>query len=87
MIVFQNDDASAAFDRQQLRRGRDTVADRGYQRDVGGIGIDQAGSRRPRAVVLAVCEGGVEGPGRGFATNRGAAGFLGRGCVKTPSML
>src|SRR6202011_833058 len=77
MIVFQNDDSSAALDRQNLGRGRNAVTDRGDQRDVGGIGMDQPSSRRPRAFVLVVCEGGVERPGGALALNRSGSGFLG----------
>jgi hypothetical protein len=39
--------------------------------------MDQPGSSGPRALVLVVCERRVERPGRAFAPNRGAAGFLG----------
>jgi hypothetical protein len=77
MIAFQNEDASVAADGQNLRRRRNAVTDRGDQRDVGGIGIDQAGSRCPRALVLLVCESGIERPGRALAPDRGAAGLQG----------
>jgi hypothetical protein len=77
MIILQNDDASAAVDGQDLRRRRHAVADRGDQRDVGGIGMDQAGRRCPCAFVLAIGEASVERPGFAFAPNRGAAGVLG----------
>src|SRR5260370_17425487 len=77
MIVFQNDDSSAGLEGQDLCRGRNAVADRWYQRDVGGIGIDQPGGGSPRALVLFACERGVECPGCAFASNRSAASFLG----------
>jgi hypothetical protein len=76
MIVLKRDDAGAAGDRQDLRRRRHAVTDRGYQRDIGGIGIDQPSRGSPRALVLLVCEAGVQCPGSCFAPNRGAAGFL-----------
>jgi hypothetical protein len=60
MIVLQNDDATAAGDRDKLRRGGDAVADRGYQRDVGRIGMDQPRSRGPRALVLGVGERSIQ---------------------------
>ena len=75
MIVLQDDDACAALDLQYLGRGRNAVADRGDQCDVGGIGLDQPRSGRPRPFVLMMCERSVECPGRALAPDRGAASF------------
>ena len=72
----------AASDGQELRRRRHAIADRGDQRDIGCIGIDQPCGRRPRAFVLRVGEGGIDCPGLTFAPNRGATGF-----VATPAPL
>jgi hypothetical protein len=75
MIVFQNDHAGAAGDRYEFGRRRHAITDRGYQGDVGGIGIDQPRRGGPRALVLPVGEAGVECPGGTLAPNRSAAGF------------
>ena len=75
MIVLQNDDACAAPDCQDFCGAGNTVADRGYQRDVIGIGPDQPCRRRSRAFVLLLRERGVDCPGRALAPDRGAAGF------------
>ena len=77
MIVFQQDHTAAPRDRYELRGSRDAVADRGDQGDVGGIGIDQAGSGGAGAFVLASRKIGVERPGSALATDRGAAGLQG----------
>ena len=75
MIVRQHDHARAAPDRQYLRGGRNAVTDRGNQRDIGGLGIDQPGGGKTRAFMLLVGEGGLERPRRALAENRGAAGL------------
>jgi hypothetical protein len=63
MIVLQNDHARAALDRQDFCGACNAVADRGYQRDIIGVGLDQARCRRPCAFVLLVDERSIERPG------------------------
>ena len=77
MIVFQHDDAAAARNRQKFGRRRHAVTDRGDQRDVGGIGVDQPGGGDACAVVLAAGKTGVERPGLTLAAHGGAGGLLG----------
>ena len=73
VIVFQHDDARAARDRHQLCGRRHAVADRGDQRDVGGIGVDEARGGDARALVLAAGKAGIERPGSALAADGGAA--------------
>ena len=75
MIVFQHEDARAAGDGQELGGGRDAVADRWDQRDVGSFRIDQAGGGGARTLVLAIGKAGVECPRSALAQDRGATGF------------
>jgi hypothetical protein len=75
VIVFQHEDARAAAGHQKLRRCRDAVADRGDQRDVGRLGMDQPGGSAPCTFMLLVGEGGFERPGPALAPDRGTAGF------------
>ena len=75
VIVFQHEHARAAAERQKLRRGRHAIADRGDQRDIGRLGMDQPGGGGSRAFMLRVRKAGLERPGRALAPHRGAAGF------------
>ena len=52
VIVLQHQHARATRYRQHLGRRRDAVADRRDQRDVAGIGVDQARGGAARALVL-----------------------------------
>src|ERR1700712_4733671 len=77
MIVLQHDDSRAASDGKKLRRRRNAVTDRGYQRNVGRLGIDQPRGGHARTFVLLVRERGLERPRHALASYRGAAGFEG----------
>jgi len=77
MIVLENENTRAARNPQELRRGRNAVADRGNQSDVARIGIDQPRGRMTGALVLGIGKGGIEHPRRRLAAHRRAGGLLG----------
>jgi hypothetical protein len=84
VIVLQQQHAAAGRHRQHLRRRGGAVADRGDQRHVAGLGVDQLRRRAPRPLVLLGGEARVEGPGLSLARNAGAPGILHRDRQRTP---